>query len=318
MMTDKKISIIVICFNDGGSVREMYRRVTAVMETVTPNYEIVYVNENSPDGAEDILREIATQDKRLIVINHTRNFGGQEAYTSGLSYCTGDVAIMLDGDIQDPPELFPELVKKWLEGYLIVYGVREHRRGNPLRAVFYKLFYRLLGALSDISIPLDASDFGLIDRRVIQCIQEMPESNRFLRGLRAWTGFKSIGIPYTRDARFSGITNYSFIGYVRYAKRLIFAFSFKPIEWISYLAALIMVLSGIGMIVYLILAFTTDVPRGWPTLILVVLFIGAIQLLCFSIIGEYIARIYQEVKRRPHFVVRDVINGRSPNQKLDQ
>ncbi len=312
MLTNKKISVIVICYNDGGSVREMYRRVTKVMADVTPNYEIVYVNENSPDGAEVILREIAAQDPRLMVINHTRNFGSQEAYTTGLWYATGDAVIMLDGDIQDPPELFPDLVRRWLEGYSVVYGIRERRRGSLIRRASYKLFYRVLRALAEINMPLDASDFGLIDRRVINTINAMPESNRFIRGLRAWTGFKSIGIPYTRDVRFSGTTNYTFMNYISHALRLIFAFSFKPLEWISYLASAVTVLAGIGLIIYLILAVTTELPRGWPTLVVAILFLGAIQLFCISIIGEYIGRIYQEVKRRPHAIVRDVING--PNE----
>ena len=309
MLTDKKISVIIICYNDGGSVREMYRRVTAAMDAVTPHYEIIYVNENSPDNAEEILRELAAVDRRLMVINHTRNFGGQQAFTTGLQYATGDAALMLDGDLQDPPEMFTSFVEQWLAGYAVVYGVREHRRGNPIRAVCYKLFYRLLDALSDIRMPLDASEFGLIDRRVINAINAMPESNRFIRGLRAWTGFKSIGIPYTRDTRFSGETNYTFLNYITYAKRLIFAFSFKPLEWISYLASAVTALAGIGLIVYLVLALTTDVPRGWATLIIATLFLGAIQLFCLSIIGEYLGRLYQEVKRRPHAIIRDIING---------
>lgn len=309
MLTDKKLSVIVICYNDGGSVREMYCRVTAAMDTITPHYEIIYVNENSPDGAEGVLRGLAAQDRRLVVINHTRNFGGQQAYTTGLWYATGDAALMLDGDLQDPPELFPRMVQLWLEGNFIVYGIRERRRGNIIRRASYKIFYRVLRALAEIDIPLDASDFGLIDRRVIDAINAMPESNRFIRGLRAWTGFKSIGIPYTRDVRFSGATNYTFMDNIRYAKRLIFAFSFKPLEWISYLASAVTVFAGIGLIVYLILALTTDVPPGWPTLIIATLFLGAIQLFCLSIIGEYLGRVYQEVKRRPHAIVHSIING---------
>lgn len=317
MLTQKKISVVVICYNDGGSVKEMYRRVTDVMQQITPNYEIVYVNENSPDNAEAVLRELAAQDERLMVINHTRNFGGQQAYTSGLHHCTGEAALMIDGDIQDPPEMFPELVKKWLEGYPIVYGVRKAREGNIIRRVCYKMFYRFFASLSDIAIPLDASDFGIIDRRVIDVIDDLPESNRFIRGLRAWSGFKSVGIPYTRGERFSGETNYSFWGYIRYAKRLIFAFSFKPIEWISYLAAVVTVLSGIGIVAYLILSLVSDVPRGWPTIMVVVLFLGSVQLFCLSIIGEYIGRIYQEVKKRPHYVVRDIINDHRKKEELE-
>lgn len=317
MLTDKKISIIVICYNDGGSVREMYRRVTEAMVDVTPHYEIVYVNENSPDGAEEILRGLAAQDQRLIVINHTRNFGSQQAYTSGLSICTGDAAILLDGDIQDPPELFPELIKKWLEGYLIVYGIRARRKGSIIRRAGYKIFYRIFRAVSDIPMPLDAGEFGLIDRRVINLVNQMPEADRFIRGLRAWTGFNSTGISYTRAERYSGQTNLTFMDNVRWAKKMIFAFSSQPLEWISYLAGAVTVLSSIGIIIYIALAFIYHAsPKGFMTLLVSILFLGAIQLLCLSIIGEYIGRMYQEMKRRPHFVIRDIINDPRSSDQL--
>ena len=316
MLTDKKISIVIVCFNDGGSVREMYRRVTSAMAGITPSYEIVYVNENSPDGAEEILRELAAQDPRLVVINHTRNFGTQQAYSSGLSVCTGSAAILLDGDIQDPPELFPEFIKKWLEGYLIVYGIRVRRKGSIIRRAGYKIFYRIFRAVSDIPMPLDASEFGLLDRRAINLINELPEANRFIRGMRAWTGFKSAGVEYTRAERYSGQTNLTFMDNVRWAKRMIFAFSSQPIEWISYLAGGVTILSAIGIVVYIALAFIYHVsPKGFPTLLVSILFLGAIQLLCLSIIGEYIGRMYQEMKRRPHFVIRDIINDPRPSDQ---
>ncbi|MBI4098419.1 MAG: glycosyltransferase family 2 protein [Candidatus Magasanikbacteria bacterium] len=309
MLTDRKISIIVVCYNDGGSVREMYRRVTAIMAEITSNYEIVYVNENSPDGAEEILQELALQDKRLMLVNHTRNFGTQQAYTTGLTLCTGDAAILLDGDIQDPPELFPELVKKWLEGYQIVYGIRTRRKGSALRRVGYKLFYRIFKTVAEVPMPLDASEFGLMDRRAIDLINQLPEANRFIRGLRAWTGLKSIGIPYTRAERFAGETNLTFLDNVRYAKRMIFAFSSSPLEWISYLAGLVTVLSGVAIVAYVVIALLYQKPpTGFLTLLVSILFLGAVQLLCFSIIGEYIGRIYQEIKRRPHAIIRDIVN----------
>jgi len=309
MLTNKKISILIPCYNDGGSVLEMHRRVSEVMIGVTHNWELIYVNENSPDGAEIILKNLAKQEPRLTVINHTRNFGLQQAYTSGLLICTGDAAILLDGDIQDPPELFPEFVKKWLEGYDVVYGIRSRRKGNIILRVGYKLFYRIFKATSDVPIPLDASEFGLIDRRVIDIINQLPEANRFIRGLRAWSGFKSTGIEYTRAERFSGVTNLTFMDNIRWAKKMIFAFSSRPLEWISYLAAAITLLAGIGIIAYIVVAFVyKTAPKGFLTLLVSVLFLGAIQLLCLSIIGEYVARIYQETKQRPHFVVRDIVN----------
>jgi len=308
MLTDKKISVVVICYNDGGSVREMYRRVTQQMEKITPNWELVYVNDNSPDNAYEILSEIAAKDKRLVVISHTRNFGGQNAYTSGLQYCSGDAAITLDGDIQDPPEMFPDLVKKWLEGNMIVYGARASREGSLLRRFFYKVFYRIFAALSVVKMPLDASDFALLDRKVIDALNAMPEQGRFIRGMRAFTGYKAVGIPYKRLERFSGETNLSFAGNVYWAKLGIFSFSYKPLEWISYLAIIVTGLSAAAIIFYIVLAIFVAPPRGFLTILVSVLFLGSIQLLSLSVIGEYIARIFEEVKNRPKFVRREILN----------
>ncbi|MAF36668.1 glycosyltransferase [archaeon] len=309
MLTDKKISIIVICYNDAGSIREMYRRVTEVMKHITPNYEIIYVNDASPDNAIEILRDVAKRDKKFTVLSHSRNFGGQIAYSTGLKYCTGDAAILLDGDIQDPPELFPEFVKKFLGGYEIIYGERIKRRGSKVWNKFYKLFYRLFKRLAYINVPLDAGDFGLMSRKVIDIINKMPEQERYIRGLRAWVGFKTLGIPYTRSERFSGETNNSFLWSIIYAKRLILSFSNRPLEWISYLAFFVVILSGVGLVIYLALYFILpDAPRGIPTIITLILFLGGIQLFSLSVIGEYVGKIFEEVKGRPVGLVQEAIN----------
>ncbi|OGE78130.1 MAG: hypothetical protein A2751_03130 [Candidatus Doudnabacteria bacterium RIFCSPHIGHO2_01_FULL_46_14] len=307
-MTNKKISVIVICYNDGGSVQEMYRRVTESMRQITDNYEIVYVNDASPDNAYERLKVLAEKDKRLVVITHTRNFGGQNAYTSGLEYCTGDAAITLDGDIQDPPEMFPKLVEKWLAGYEIVYGDRVEREGSIIRRIFYKIFYKVFSAMSAVKMPLNASDFALLDRKVIDALKNMPESGRFIRGMRAWTGFKSIGIPYKRLARFSGRTNLTFLGNVRWARLAIFSFSDRPLEWISYLAMIMTFLAALGIVFYIIFAIFNPAPSGFLTILVSVLFLGAIQLLSLSAIGEYIARIFEEVKNRPKYIRREILN----------
>lgn len=313
MLTDKKISIIVICYNDGGSVREMYRRVTEVMRQVSPNYELIYVNDKSPDNAMEVLRQVAGQDRRVIVISHARNFGGQAAYTTGLKYCTGDAAILLDGDIQDPPELFPELVKQWNEGYDVVYGERIRRKGNWFWRLCYKIFYRIFKKMAYLNIPLDASDFGLMSRRVIDAINTMPENDRYIRGLRAWVGYKSIGIPYTRAERFSGVSNNSFLWSVTWAKRLILSFSYKPLEWISYLAGFMVVVSAVTIVGIIIAHFALGTaPRGIDTILVVSLFMGALQLLCFSVIAEYLARMFEEIKARPKNLVDEIINDYKP------
>lgn len=317
MLTDKKISAVVICYNDGGSVREMHRRVTDVMKTITANYEIVYVNDASPDDAYIHLKDLAEKDPHLVVITHTRNFGGQNAYTSGLDYCTGAAAITLDGDIQDPPEMFPQLVEKWLAGYDIVYGDRVEREGSILRRIFYKIFYRLFAALSNVKMPLNASDFALLDRKVIDALKNMPESGRFLRGMRSWTGFKSIGIPYKRLERFSGQTNLTFWGNFRWARLAIFSFSDRPLEWISYLAMIMTFLAGFGMVFYIVYAIFRPAPSGFLTLLVSVLFLGAIQLLALSVIGEYIARIFEEVKNRPKYIRKEILNDYKGETKRD-
>lgn len=308
MLTDKKISIVIVCYNDSGSVRAMYRRVTEIMKRITSNYEIIYVNDKSPDNALDILREIASKDKRLIVLSHSRNFGGQAAYTTGLRYATGNAVITIDGDIQDPPELFPELVKKWLEGYKVVYGIREKREeGSTIRRLFYKAFYRIFRKLSNI-MPLDASDFALIDREALDVINAMPEVDRYMRALRAFVGFKSTGIPYTHMKRFAGRSNFRFFGYVRFAKGLIFSFSKRPIEWVFYLALLVTALSAFLILFYILSAIFISTP-SWPlTFFVAALFLGAVQMLALSILAEYLLRIFEETKHRPTGIIDEIIN----------
>lgn len=320
MLTNKKISIVIVCYNDAGSVGEMYARVNKAMSSVTSDYEIIYVNDRSPDNALEILRELAGKDKKLVVINHSRNFGNQAAYTTGMRYATGDAVILLDGDIQDPPELFPEFVKKWLDGYKVVYGMRTKRKGGLIRRICYKIFYRIFKKLSYLDIPLDAGDFSLIDREVLDIINgEFKEVDRYIRGMRAYAGFKSIGIPYTRDERFAGVSNNSFMWNVMWAKRLLVSFSYKPLEWISYIAGFVMICSVLTILVYIPYTYFVPAPPGFLTTLLVILFLGSVQLLSLSVIAEYLARIFEEIKHRPMGLIEEVINDPSHNKdhKLD-
>lgn len=309
-LTHKKISIIIVCYNDGGSVREMYRRVTAIMKKITPNYEIVYVNDASTDNAYDVLREIAGSDKRLIVISHSRNFGGQNAYASGLRYCTGDGAITLDGDIQDPPELFPTLVKKWLEGYDVVYGIREKRQGvSAVQSFLYKLFYRIFRRLSSVKMPLDASDFALVDRQVINAINTMPEIDRFYRGMRAWVGLAQTGIPYERLPRFHGPASGKFLSNLMWARKAISSFSTRPIDYVFYTACILSLLSFFFIIIYLCKVFIyPDHSIQFWGLIVLIFFFGSLELLAIAVIGEYLIRIFDEVKQRPNYFITEIIN----------
>jgi len=309
VLTGKMISVVVACYRDAGSVREMYRRLTEVLRTVTPSYEIIYVNDNSPDNAEELLAELAAQDPRLTVISHSRNFGSQMAFTSGMERSTGEAVILMDGDLQDPPEVIPALVREWGAGYDVVYGVREHRREGRLMEAARRAFYRLYRRFSYLEMPLDAGDFSILSRRVVQALLLMPERDRFLRGLRAWVGFRQTGVPYTRAERFAGQSTNSFLDNVRWAKRGIFSFSYQPLEMISFLAFLATLATGGAIVLYIVFYFVfPNAPRGFMTLLVAILFLGSLQLFCLSILAEYMGRIFEEVKRRPAFIVRNIIN----------
>jgi dolichol-phosphate mannosyltransferase len=314
MKTDRALSVVIACYRDAGSVRELYRRLREILPAITPNYEIIYVNDASPDSAEAILTEIAEADPHVVIINHTRNFGSQNAFLSGVRVSRGDGVILMDGDLQDPPHLIPQLVDKWLEGYHIVYGVRVRRRETLFRQVAYKAFYRLFRRMAKVSIPVDAGDFGLMDRRVIAVLlRDFPERLVFLRGLRAYTGFKHTGVPYVREPRFAGASTNSLLGNLRWAKFAIFSFSEKPLEYISFLAFLCVFLTVAASLAYLAYYFfgPRHPPSGFTTLLLAVFFLGSIQLVCLAILAVYLGHIYEEVKRRPRYIVRDIIDNRS-------
>jgi dolichol-phosphate mannosyltransferase len=279
------------------------------MRPLTSTYEIVFVNNGSYDSSAPIFDELAAADPHVTVLTLSRNFGAQGAYTSGLEYASGDCVVCLDGDIQDPPELIPTFIEKWRAGFDVVYGVRTRRKGSLIRRIGYKAFYRLLRRVSYVEIPLDAGDFGLMDRRVVDVMNAMPERNRLIRGLRAWAGFYQTGVPYIREERFSGRTTNSLLALFRWASLGIVSFSFAPLELISYLAGAVVALTGIAIVVYLTLYFIfPTAPRGFETLLVAVLFLGAVQLLCLGIIGSYLARMFEEVKARPKYLIQDVQN----------
>ncbi len=309
MLTEKTISVVVACYRDAGSVREMYRRLTEVLGQVTPRHEIIYVNDNSPDNAEELLAELAAEDARVTVISHSRNFGSQMAFTSGMRQSAGDAVILMDGDLQDPPEVIPALVGEWLAGYDVVYGVRERRRESRLMEAARKAFYRIYRRLSYLEMPLDAGDFSVLSRRVVEALLSMPERDRFLRGLRTWVGFRQTGVAYTRAERFAGESTNSLLDNIRWARRGIFSFSYKPLELISLLAFLVTLATGVGIAFYIAFYFIVpSAPRGFLTLLVAVLFLGSVQLFCLSILAEYMGRIFEEVKQRPPFIVRGILN----------
>lgn len=312
-LTKKIISVIPIAYRDEGNVRELYKRVICELKKITPNYEIVYVNDASPDGSQRILEELARKDKKLTVILHSRNFGAQNAFTTGMKQAMGDAIVIMDGDLQDPPELISDFVKKWLEGYDVVYGVRRKREKSMgwLMEQIYHLFYIFFNKLSYIKVPKDVGDFSLMDRKVVDHINYLPEKDRFLRGLRAWVGFKQIGISYIRPERFSGtgVSTTSLFRGFWWARRAIFSFSYAPLEWIFY-AAMVSVFASILAALFYILTYflLPGAPKGFLTILIVTLFLGSIQLVVLSFISEYLRRIFEEVKSRPVSIVQEIIN----------
>lgn len=311
--TRRTLSIVIACYKDAGSVMEFHRRLTAVLPAIASDYEIIFVNDASPDDAELLLSEIAATDPRVVVVNHLRNFGSQNAFLSGMKVSRGDGVVLMDGDLQDPPSLIPDLVLRWREGYDVVYGIRVKRRETLFRQIAYKVFYRIFQAMADVPIPLDAGDFGLIDRKVVDTLlKDFPEHLVFLRGLRAFTGYRSIGVPYIRDARFDGRTTNSLLRNIQWAKLAIFSFSKKPLEYISLLAFM-SVLATIGMAVFLFASHFVlrSAPPGWTTNVLLLLLLGSVQLVCLSILAEYMAHMYDELKGRPRYLVRDIVDNRT-------
>ncbi len=305
-----KISAVIACYRDAPAVPIMHERLVKTFTEIGADYEIIFVNDGSPDNAREVLAELAARDPHVVVINHARAFGSQSAFTSGMRIATGDGVVLLDGDLQDPPELIAEFVGHWQAGYDVVYGERVQREASRFMRFAYKRFYRVFKRLAYVSVPLDAGDFSLIDRRVVDAINSLPEGHRFIRGLRAWVGFKQLGVPYVRPERMFGTTTNSLRKNVAWARRAIVSFSYVPLDLIAVLAMVVVVLSSIALIVEVVarLVDPSLAPKGLTTVIVVVLFLGGIQLLCMAIIGSYLAHMYEEVKGRPPFIVESILN----------
>jgi len=312
MLTDKKISVVAGCYNESENIGPLYRRLVKALSEITSHFEIIFADNASTDNSEAVLRKLAGEDPRVKVLFFSRNFGSsQSGLTAGTELATGDAIVWIDGDQQDPPELIREFVKKWLEGYHIVYGVRNTRKGGGLlKRAAYKFFYRILRRFAYIDIPVDAGDFGLIDRRIADILRNMPERDRYLRGLRAWVGFRSVGIPYVRDVRHGGVSSETWLKNIYWARKAIFSFSYKPLEWVLFFSFSVVALSFV-LIVWIIAAYFLlgTTPKGLTTVIILILFLGGIQLLSIAVIGEYVGRIFEEVKGRPTYVIREILNG---------
>jgi dolichol-phosphate mannosyltransferase len=298
-------------YNEEAVVPELVRRITTALDGLEGGpHELVVADDGSSDRTLELLEDAARRDSRLTVVALSRNFGHQTALGAALDHVSGDVTVMMDGDLQDPPEAIPTLLDWYRQGYDVVYVRRTHRKEAWwLRACYY-LFYRILAALSALQLPLDAGDFGLVSRRVVEEMRRMPEHHRYLRGLRTWVGFRQIGVPIERDARHAGRTKYGPLKLLKLASDGIFAFSIVPLRAAALLGVSAMGLSCLFAVYSLFVKFVQhQSPQGFTAIILVITFLSGVNLFFLGIIGEYVGRVYEETKGRPHYVVKRVMGG---------
>ena len=308
----KKISVIVPMYFEEAVVSECYKRLKEVLTNLNDyNYEIIFVDDGSRDQTLSILEKIAMVDKNIKVISFSRNFGHQAAVQAGLKLSSGDAVIIIDADLQDPPELIPQMVSLWENGNDVIYAKRKSREGETKFKLFSaKMFYNILNDLSDVSIPKDTGDFRLADRKVVDVINSLPEHNKFFRGLFSWVGFKQAPIEYERKERFAGETKYPLNKMIKLAKDGIFSFSTKPLKFVTKLG-IVSIFISILILIYSLLSFIFDwnnLTAGWTSIMVTVTFFAGVQLLSLGMISEYIGRIYDESKNRPSYIINKKIN----------
>lgn len=306
-----ELSVVVPLYNEEMVIDVMYTRLTQVLEGAKLDYEIVLVNDGSADRTLSMAKDICRHDNRVKLISFSRNFGHQIAITAGMDRASGQAVVLIDADLQDPPEVILEMLAKWKEGFQVVYGVRKKREGESFFKLFTaKMFYRLLRRLTSISIPVDTGDFRLMDRRVIEQLKKMRERDRFVRGMVSWVGFRQTQVEYVREKRYAGETKYPFTKMLKFATDGILSFSQVPLKLSSAFGMLSAGLSFIFMIYgFLMRVFFPDqVVPGWSSLFVAILFIGGIQLMCIGILGEYLGRIHEEIKGRPIYISEEEVN----------
>lgn len=307
--TTHSVTAIIACYKDNQAIPIMYQRLKATFDKLKIDYEIIFVNDNSPDDSEEVIRTITRRDKRVIGISHSRNFGSQAAFRSGMEIASKNAVVLLDGDLQDPPEIIEQFTAKWREGYDVVYGCRVKREATLFMRIAYKLFYRIFDKFSYLAIPHDAGDFSLMDKKVVQCLLQFPERDLFLRGIRAFVGFRQTGVDYVRPERMFGVTTNSLLKNINWAKKGILSFSNTPLNILSFAGTILFIISillGMAQIASRLL-FPELAPRGVTTMLLIVLFFGSVNLFAIGIVGEYIAKIFEEVKQRPLFIRKHMI-----------
>jgi dolichol-phosphate mannosyltransferase len=302
-----ELSVVIPAYNEEQNITLLYERLVAALDPLGISYEIIIVNDGSRDRTLELLQGLARADGRVVALDLARNFGHQVAISAGMDYARGRAVAIMDADLQDPPEVLPEFVAKWREGYEVVYAIREKRKEGPLKRAAYHAFYRLLRRVAQVDIPLDAGDFCVMDRRVVDLLNGMPERNRFVRGIRSWVGFRQTGLAYERHARHAGKPKYTFTKLLYLALDGLVSFSFLPLRMISTAGVGVSFLSILIAIFYTVQKLTIGLsPPGFATLVVSLFFLSGVQMITIGVIGEYVGRIFEEVKRRPLYVVRRV------------
>jgi glycosyltransferase involved in cell wall biosynthesis len=300
-----ELSVVLPVYNEAENIPVLYEQLISILEGENLEFEIIFVDDGSNDESAQKLNDLEVSDKRVVVIELARNFGHQVAITAGLDFARGKAVAVMDADLQDPPEAVPDFVAKWREGYDVVYAIRARRKENWLMRTSYAMYYRLLRGVANVEIPLDAGDFCVMDRRVVDLLKSMPERSRFIRGIRSWIGLKQVGVPFERHARYAGKSKYTFFGLLLLALDGLISFSYVPLRVITFLGFMVSMLSillaGFYVMVKIQLGLT---PPGFATVIVAICFLAGIQLVTLGVIGEYVGRIFEEAKRRPMYVLR--------------
>jgi len=309
-MKEIKYSVIVPLYNEEAVIKESYKRLKKVMDKVNEPYEIIFVNDGSRDKTQVMMEDICKKDKTCRLIGFSRNFGHQIAITAGMDYAKGKAVIVIDADLQDPPEVIPEMIEKWKEGSDVVYGKRTKRKGETIfKKITAAVFYRILKRMTSVNIPVDVGDFRLIDRKVCDAMKQIKEKNRFVRGLVSWVGFSQSKVEYVREERFAGETKYPLKKMIRFAMNAVFSFSINPLKFATFFGFL----CSFSGFIYLIIVFyqalvLKSTEQGWPSMVSISLIFNGLILIILGIIGEYIGRIYDESRGRPLYLIKDLIN----------